>query len=62
MRPGAGSASMHRSRYALPGLDAPDGQIGIGLFSMDTGGVDDHPGMTTFGYFMHPQSRGHVRI
>jgi choline dehydrogenase-like flavoprotein len=45
-----------------PGLDRPDGQIGVGLFSFGGKGIADYPGMTMFGYFMRPQSRGTLAI
>lgn len=46
----------------MPGLDRPDAQIGVGLFSFDAGGVSKHPGMTIFGYYLRPQSQGEVSI
>src|SRR5690606_15143432 len=49
-----------------PDLDRPDAQIGVRLYSMDGDGktvmIDTQPGVTLGGYFMHPQSRGEVRI
>jgi len=49
-----------------PDLDRPDAQIGVSLYSMDGDGktvmIDKQPGVTLGGYFMHPQSRGEVRI
>lgn len=49
-----------------PGLDRPDAQIGVSLFSMDGDGktvaIDRKPGITLGGYFMHPQSQGEVHI
>lgn len=48
------------------GLERPDAQIGVSLYSMDGDGktvmIDKQPGVTLGGYFMHPQSRGEVRI
>lgn len=46
----------------MPGLDRPDGQIGVGLFSFGAAGVSEHPGMTMFGYFMRPESQGRIEI
>lgn len=46
----------------MPGLDRPDGQIGVGLFSFGRGGISDHPGMTIFGYFLRPESQGRIEI
>ena len=49
-----------------PGLERPDAQIGVSLFSMDGDGktvaIDKQPGITLGGYFMHPQSQGELRI
>jgi choline dehydrogenase-like flavoprotein len=49
-----------------PDLDRPDGQIGVGLYSMKESGqkvsIDDQPGLTIGGYFMRPQSQGELRI
>jgi choline dehydrogenase-like flavoprotein len=46
-----------------PGLERPDGQVGVGLFSFEgPGAVSPRPGMTMFGYFLRPQSRGTVSI
>lgn len=49
-----------------PGLDRPDAQIGVSLYSMDGDGktvmIDKHPGLTIGGYFMHPQSQGEITI
>ena len=49
-----------------PDLDRPDGQIGVGLYSMKESGqkvaIDDRPGLTIGGYFMRPESRGEIRI
>ncbi|SDS90760.1 Choline dehydrogenase [Halopseudomonas litoralis] len=49
-----------------PGLERPDAQIGVSLFSMDGDGktvaIDKQPGITLGGYFMHPQSQGEIRI
>ncbi|MFJ2690128.1 GMC family oxidoreductase [Pseudomonas sp. NPDC087336] len=49
-----------------PGLDRPDAQIGISLYSL-TYGEDEvvpekQPGLTLGGYFMRPQSQGEVSI
>jgi len=46
----------------MPGLDRPDGQVGVGLFSFGPAGVSEHPGMTMFGYFMRPESQGRIEI
>lgn len=46
----------------MPGLDRPDGQIGVGLFSFDADGISRRPGMTMFGYFMRPDSVGEIMI
>jgi choline dehydrogenase len=50
-----------------PELARPDGELGIGLYSIkvdDKGkfAIDDQPGMTWVGYFTTPDSRGSVRI
>jgi choline dehydrogenase len=49
-----------------PGLARPDVQLGIGLYSVGKGkaglALDAFPGITIGGYFMHPQSRGELRI
>ncbi|MDX9688487.1 GMC family oxidoreductase [Halopseudomonas formosensis] len=49
-----------------PGLEQPDAQIGVSLYSMDGDGktvaIDKQPGLTLGGYFMHPQSQGEIRI
>lgn len=49
-----------------PGLGRPDAQIGVGLYSVNGAGakmgVEKAEGMTVIGYFMHPESRGEVRI
>lgn len=49
-----------------PGLDRPDAQIGVGLYSFNTDSgavaIDPHPGMTILGYFTRPESRGEIRI
>jgi len=49
-----------------PGLERPDAQIGVSLFSMDGDGktvaIDKLPGITLGGYFMHPQSQGEISI
>jgi choline dehydrogenase-like flavoprotein len=47
---------------SMSGLDRPDGQIGVGLFSFGPKGVSDHPGMTMFGYFLRPESQGRIEI
>jgi choline dehydrogenase len=48
------------------GLEQPDAQIGVGLYSMHAGEggveIEKSPGMTILGYFTRPQSRGEVRI
>src|SRR3546814_7005579 len=46
-----------------PGLDRPDAQIGMGLYSIgpDEKGaiaIDPYPGMTILGYFTRPESQG----
>jgi len=46
----------------MPGLDRPDGQVGVGLFSFGAAGVSHRPGMTMFGYFLRPQSQGKIEI
>ncbi|SFQ89462.1 Choline dehydrogenase [Halopseudomonas formosensis] len=47
-------------------LKRPDAQIGVSLFSMAGDGktveIDKQPGITLGGYFMHPESRGEIRI
>lgn len=49
-----------------PDLDRPDGQIGVGLYSMKASGqkvdIDDRPGLTIGGYFMRPESCGQLAI
>ena len=49
-----------------PGLEHPDAQIGVGLYSMhaDANGIaiDPYPGMTILGYFTRPESQGELRI
>jgi choline dehydrogenase-like flavoprotein len=50
-----------------PELARPDGELGIGLYSIkqDAKGnivIDDQPGMTWVGYFTTPDSRGSVQI
>jgi choline dehydrogenase-like flavoprotein len=49
-----------------PGLEHPDAQIGIGLYSMRPGDkgivIDKHPGLNIIGYFTRPQSQGEIRI
>jgi choline dehydrogenase-like flavoprotein len=49
-----------------PGLERPDAQIGVGLYSMHAGAtgieIDKHPGMTILGYFTRPESQGELRI
>jgi choline dehydrogenase-like flavoprotein len=49
-----------------PELERPDGQIGIGLYSMKKSGqvvaIDDKPGLTIGGYFVRPESQGDLRI
>jgi choline dehydrogenase len=48
------------------GLELPDAQIGVSLYSMEGDGnkvmIDKQPGLTIGGYFLHPESRGYVRI
>ena len=46
----------------MPGLERPDAQIGVGLYSMGAKGVDSFPGLTLSGYVVNPRSRGEVRI
>jgi choline dehydrogenase-like flavoprotein len=49
-----------------PDLPRPDGQIGVGLYSMHESGqkvaIDTQPGLTIGGYFMRPESQGELRI
>jgi choline dehydrogenase-like flavoprotein len=49
-----------------PDLDRPDGQIGVGLYSMQVSGqkvaIDAEPGLTIGGYWMRPESQGELRI
>jgi choline dehydrogenase len=50
-----------------PELARPDGELGIGLYSIQVDakgniGIDDQPGMTWVGYFTTPDSRGSVNI
>jgi choline dehydrogenase-like flavoprotein len=50
-----------------PELTRPDGELGIGLYSIQVDakgniGIDDQPGMTWVGYFTTPDSRGSVNI
>ncbi|HEY9581001.1 MAG TPA: GMC family oxidoreductase N-terminal domain-containing protein [Rhizorhapis sp.] len=50
-----------------PGLDRPDAQIGMGLYSIgpDEKGaiaIDPYPGMTILGYFTRPESQGEIRL
>jgi choline dehydrogenase-like flavoprotein len=49
-----------------PGLERPDAQIGVGLYSMSGSGksiaIDSHPGITLGGYFTRPESQGVIRI
>ena len=49
-----------------PDLDRPDGQIGVGLYSMQVSGrkvaIDIEPGLTIGGYWMRPQSQGELHI
>jgi choline dehydrogenase len=49
-----------------PDLDRPDGQIGVGLYSMKVSGqkveIDTAPGLTIGGYWMRPESQGELRI
>ena len=63
------SGPMTRSTWELggfvhtrPGLDRPDAQIGIGLYSMGAAGPDRFPGLTFSGYITRPESRGSLRI
>lgn len=48
------------------GLDRPDAQIGVSLYSMLGDGnrvmIDKEPGLTLGGYFLQPQSQGEIRI
>jgi len=48
------------------GLDRPDAQIGIGLYSMRLGkngvAIDNYPGLNVLGYFTRPESQGEIRI
>ncbi len=49
-----------------PGLEHPDAQIGVGLYSIHNGAkgvqIDPYPGMTILGYFTRPESQGEIRI
>jgi choline dehydrogenase-like flavoprotein len=49
-----------------PDLDRPDGQIGVGLYSMQASGqkvaIDREPGLTIGGYWMRPESQGELQI
>lgn len=49
-----------------PDLERPDGQIGVGLYSMQMSGqkvaIDPQPGLTIGGYWMRPESQGELRI
>jgi len=49
-----------------PGLEHPDAQIGVGLYSMRPGKngvmVDKHHGLNIIGYFTRPESQGEIRI
>jgi len=49
-----------------PDLSRPDAQIGVGLYTVafenSKLGVENAPGMTIGGYFMHPESQGEARI
>lgn len=53
-----------------PGLEIPDGQIGIGLYSMRPGGgysgtkyvVEPEPGLAIGSYQLRPESRGYLEI
>ncbi|GAC1613029.1 MAG: GMC family oxidoreductase N-terminal domain-containing protein [Novosphingobium sp.] len=50
-----------------PGLDRPDAQIGVGLYSLSVDekgqiGVDSFPGMTILGYFTRPESQGSTHV
>ncbi|TDV72645.1 GMC family oxidoreductase [Pseudomonas sp. LP_7_YM] len=48
------------------GLERPDAQIGVSLYSMLGDGnrvmIDKEPGLTLGGYFLQPQSQGEIRI
>lgn len=48
------------------GLERPDAQIGVSLYSMDGDGnkvmIDKEPGLTLGGYVLQPQSQGEIRI
>ena len=46
-----------------PGLESPDGMIGLGLQSLQEDmKVDARPGMTLYSTFLHPQSKGEIKI
>ena len=49
-----------------PGLERPDGQIGVGLYSMRVSGqkvaIETEPGLTIGGYWMRPESQGELQI
>ncbi|HXQ99811.1 MAG TPA: GMC family oxidoreductase N-terminal domain-containing protein [Pseudomonas sp.] len=48
------------------GLERPDAQIGVSLYSMLGDGnrvmIDKQPGLTLGGYFLRPESQGEIRI
>lgn len=48
------------------GLERPDAQIGVSLYSMLGDGnrvmIDKEPGLTLGGYFLRPESQGEIRI
>ncbi|MGE3690105.1 MAG: GMC family oxidoreductase [Novosphingobium sp.] len=45
-----------------PGLERPDAQIGVGLYSVGANGPDNFPGLTLSGYTVNPVSRGGLKI
>jgi len=70
----AGKGAMTHSAHEVggfvkteAGLDRPDAQIGVGLYSFNVDeqgeiGIDPFPGMTILGYFTRPESRGFTHI
>lgn len=46
----------------MDGLERPDAQFGVGLFSFGETGLARHPGLTFFGFQLHPDSVGTIDI
>lgn len=46
----------------MDGQERPDGQFGVGLFSFGETGLAKHPGLTIFGFQLHPDSVGTIDI